>query len=183
MKKDWMYCLTKKVGKKIAVFRTRESQQVPIFSSLQACNINISSFPVKCLIIVSLGSLGIVCTVYSRVQRQETSRGFGFLLKGEAENLPSFLWKRDDCTLGNAAKDTAAILIVVRLPQLFKVPGSHNQDNTVAAKSTRQYTYLAYIEICHWCYLILQTTFIPIHRGGRLSVHFIPPTATVQAFR
>lgn len=81
----------RKWGKKMSAFRATESQQVPIFSSLQACNINISSFSVKCLIIVSLGSLGIVCTAYSRVQRQETVRRFGALLKGEAKNMPSFL--------------------------------------------------------------------------------------------
>lgn len=81
-------------SEKKSVLRTRESQQVPIFSSLQACNINISSFSVKYLIIVSLGSSGIVCTAYSRVQRQETVGRFGALLKGEAENVPSFLWKK-----------------------------------------------------------------------------------------
>lgn len=80
--------------KKRSVFRTRESQQVPIFSSLQACNINISSFSVKCLIIISLGSLGIVCTAYSRVQRQETVGRFGALLKGEAETCQVFCGKK-----------------------------------------------------------------------------------------
>lgn len=82
------------MGKNLSVFRTRKSQQVSIFSSLQACNINISSFSIKCLIMVSLGSLGIVCPAYSRVQKQETIGRFGALLKGEAENMPSFLWKK-----------------------------------------------------------------------------------------
>lgn len=120
------------------MFRTRESQQVPIFSSLQACNINISSFSVKCLIIVSLGSLGIVYTAYSSTKAGNCWEIWCFTKRGSREHAKFFVEKKDDCTLGSAAKDTAVILMVVRLSQLFKVPGSHNQDNRVPAKSIWQ---------------------------------------------
>lgn len=59
-----------------------------------------------------------------------------FTERGSREHAKFLGEKRDDHKLGNAAKHMAAILMVVRLPQLLKKLGSHNQDNRVPRKST-----------------------------------------------
>lgn len=41
----------------------------------------------------------------------------------------------------------------------------------------------AHAKLCHYHYLILQTTFIQIHRKGRHSVYSVHLRATVQASR
>ena len=97
--------------------------------------------------------------------------------------MPTFLWKKDDRTLDNAAKAMAVILTVVRLPQLLKVPKSPNQDDGVPTKGMRQQAYLVHAKTCHYCYLILQITFIATHRGGKHSVYFVHLRATVPASR